>query len=171
MQGRVGGPFIGRELEVQRDGVEAREESAGEIGDGELEDRRAHQLREPGQDSGVARRCCREAESSARDHHLERFVPEAGTEMMDLVDDDETESVAELGHVPVCALEGGHRHGSEMAGAVPIAPDGALVHGGDLAQPLVQQDACRHQAERAQARFGGSRRWPAGSYRSPSGGR
>jgi hypothetical protein len=150
MQGRVGGTFLGRELQVERNGVEAREEPSGEVGDGEFEDGRADQLREPVHDGGVARRRCREPQSSMRGHHLEGLVAEAGPEVMDLINDEEVEPVTEVSHVPIRALKCGHRQGSELARPVPVAPNGAPVHGADFARPLIEQDARRYQAERAE---------------------
>jgi hypothetical protein len=118
VQARVRRPLFGRKLEVQGDGVEAREEPAGEIGHRELEHRRAHQLRETGQDGGAARRCCRETEPSARSRHLERLVTHAYTEMMNLVDDNEIEPVTDLSHMSIRALERGHRHRRQVTSGI-----------------------------------------------------
>ena len=60
-QACVSGTFLGSEVEVQRDRVEAGEKTSGEIRDGELENSRSHKLREAGRGSGVARRSRREA--------------------------------------------------------------------------------------------------------------
>src|SRR5215831_14431978 len=118
VQRRVGRSFVGRKLEMQGDGVEARQKSPSEIGNGKLEDRRTDQFHESGKDSSVAWKCRSEAESSPGDRHFENFVPEAGAEVMDLVDDDQSESVTKFRHVPVCALERGHRQRSHIASAI-----------------------------------------------------
>ncbi len=69
---------------------------------------------------------------------------------MDLVDDQEVEAVPEVGHVPIRALEGGHRQRVELAHAVAIAPDGAAMQPVDLPQPLIEQDTSRDQTQGAQ---------------------
>src|SRR5262249_54083642 len=97
------------------------------------EHRRAHQLRETGQDRAVAGRRCREAEPSACRSHLKRLVPHAYTEMMDLVDDDEIEPVTDLSHVTIRAPERGHGHRRQVPSAISKASDGTPVHRGDLA--------------------------------------
>jgi hypothetical protein len=131
-QARVGGTLLGREVQVQRDDVEAGEEPAGEVGDGELEDGRSHELGESGRSAGVARGCRRETEASARHGHLEGLVARATAEVMHLVDDEEMEAIAELVHVPVDALEGGDRQRRQLPHAVAVAPDGAPIHTRDL---------------------------------------
>jgi len=67
-----------------------------------------------------------------------------------LVDDQEFEAIAQLVHVPVGALVGGDGQRREPADAVAVASDRAPVHGADLAKPLIEQHARRHEGESAQ---------------------
>src|SRR3989441_11793598 len=87
-QACVSRTFLWSEVDVQRDRVEAGEETPGEVGDGELEDGRSYKLGEAGRCSGVARRSRREAEPSIRHCHLEGFIAEATAEVMDFVHDE-----------------------------------------------------------------------------------
>ena len=136
---------------MQRDRVEAGEEPPGQVGYGELEDGRPHELGETGHRAGIAWRRGRETEAGLRDRHLEGLIPKTTAEVMDLIDDEEIEAIPELVHVPKCALEGRNRQRRSLAHAVAIAPDGTAVHAADLPNPLIEQNTGRDETQRAQA--------------------
>src|SRR5438093_1133253 len=98
-QTHVRGAFRWSEIQVQRDRVEAGEEPAGQVGYGELENGRPHELGETGHRAGIAWRRCRETEAGLRDRHLESLIAKATAEVMNLVDDEEIEAIPELVHV------------------------------------------------------------------------
>src|SRR5256712_13834300 len=62
-QTHVRGAFRWSEIQVQRDRIEAGEEPPGQVGYGELENGRPHELGEAGHRAGIAWRRCREAEA------------------------------------------------------------------------------------------------------------
>ena len=142
--------LVPAEIEVQRDRVEAGEESPRQIGDGELEDRGPDQLGEAGDGGRVTWRSGREAEASDGQGHLEGLVAQAATEVVDLVDDQEVEAIPEQVHVPVGALERGDHQRRHLVDAVAIAAHRVLVDGTDLAKPLIEQDTRRDEAQGAE---------------------
>src|SRR3989441_5031319 len=144
-------PLGSRQVEVQGDDVEAGEEGTGEVTDRELIGSRANELDQPLRDRGIARRGRRESQPGGCDRHLEGLIARATAEVVRLVDHEEVEAVAEPGHVPVGALEGGDGQRGELAGAVAIAADGTCVRALDVMQPLREQDSCRNEAQRARS--------------------
>src|SRR6266508_1230023 len=151
-QVRVRGAFLGGEVQVQRDRVEAGEKSAGEVADGELEDRRPHELAQAGRGTGIAWRRGREPKASVRDRHLESLVAKATAEMVHLIDDEKVEAITERLYVPIRCFECRHADRRHAAYAVSVAPDRSPIHGADLSGPLLEQDTGRHEAQRAQSR-------------------
>ena len=122
----------------------------GQIRDRELEDRRPDQLGEAGHGGRVTWRSSREAEASDGQRHLEGLVAQATAEVVDLVDDQEVEAIAEQVHVPVGALEGGDGQRRHLVDAVAVAADRVLVDRTDLAKPLLEQHPRRDEAQRAE---------------------
>jgi len=143
-QARVRTAFLGSEVQVQRDRIEAGKKSAREISDSELEDGRSEELGEAGRHTGVACGCCGKTEASVRDRHLESLIAKTTAEVVNFIDDDELEAVPELIHVPVRTLERGDRQRRPPAYAIAIAPDRAPVQSPDLSEPLIEQDPRRN---------------------------
>ncbi len=123
----VGTSLVGRELEPDHEEIEAREERPGEVADSELVDSGAEQLDETGRRRPVARRSGAEPEARWRERHLERLVADVGAEVVGLVDHEQVEAVADLGHAAPGALEGGDRDRREFVGAVAVAADRTRV--------------------------------------------
>lgn len=149
-QAGVRGALLRREIEVHGDGVETREKAPGEIADSEFKDGRSDEVGEASRGTGGARGRCRETETGSRDRHLEGLVSEATAEVVDLIDDQEVEAVSELIHVPIRALEGGHRQRCRLTDAVTVAADWLPVHGADLPRPLIEQHPGRDETQCAQ---------------------
>ena len=139
---------------MEDDHIEAREEAPRQIPDRQLVDDRPDQFRKPGRMACVARRSGGQAQSRAREGHLQRLVAEAAAEVMDLVDDQEPEAGAEAVHVAVGAFVRGHRHRRHVATPIAMAADRVGIHRGDLVLPLREKNTRRYQAERRQARRG-----------------
>ncbi len=66
--------------------------------------------------------------------------------MMNLVDNEEIESMSDLMHVAIGSLEGRDRYRRQAPYPVAITPDRIAVHGVDFPRPLIEQDTSRHQA-------------------------
>jgi len=66
-QARVRTAFLGSEVQIQRDRIEAGKKSPREISDSELEDGRSDELGEACRHTGVACGCCGKTEASVRD--------------------------------------------------------------------------------------------------------
>jgi hypothetical protein len=150
-QARVRTAFLGSEVQVQRDRIEAGKKSPREIGDGQLEDGRSDELGEAGRHTGVARGCRGETEAGTSDRHLEGLIAKSITKVVNFIDDDEVDATPELIHVPVRALEGGDRQRRSPPHAIAIAADRTPVVRPDLPEPLIEQDPRRHQAQGAEA--------------------
>jgi len=145
-QPRVDDAFVGLEIHVQRDRIEARQKSAGEIRDAELKDGRSNELCEAGRHRGVTRGCRRETEAGLGDRHLERLVAKSTAEVMNFIDDDEIEAISEPVHVSVRALVSRDGQGRPPAQSVAIAADRSPVQCPDFPKPLIEQNPRRDQA-------------------------
>jgi hypothetical protein len=104
----VRGALIDVQLDFDRNDVVRGKESAGQIGDAKAINDRANEIDEAGRALALSGRRG-EAESSRSCTHLERFVTNAATEVVDLVNDEQTEAVADTLHQPEGTLERRHR--------------------------------------------------------------
>ena len=128
-----------------------RQVSPGEIPNAALEHHRAEQRGQAGRRRAGGRRGRGEPEPQRRDRHLQRFVPLAPAEMVDLVDDDQAEAIADLHHVARGAGEGGDGDRAQHPLAVAEAADRPRPHLPQLGDPLAQQHARGHEAEAGRA--------------------
>src|SRR5262249_15246774 len=102
--GLVTRTLFGVEPEAHDDQLEVREPRPREIGDGLTV---SHGGDEPVHAASCFRLVWRRGESEPlfRDRHLERLVPHAEAEVMDLVDYEQVELTTESRHVPISTLE------------------------------------------------------------------
>jgi hypothetical protein len=143
-QSRVSGTLGAGQIQVEDDRSEFSEKPPGQVPDRQFVDGRPDQFRKPGSGGRVARRSGGQAQAGTRDRHLQRLVAEAAAEVMDLVDDQETEVGSEVVHVAVGTFVGGHSHWRHVAPPVAMAAGRMGIDGRDLAAPLLEQDARRH---------------------------
>src|SRR5436309_9295090 len=91
----VGFSLLPAEVQRESDQIKAGKEPSRQVADCEVVDGRADQLRDPRDGDFVARRRGGEAQAEGRGAHLERFVADAEPEVMNLVDDQDIEPIAQ----------------------------------------------------------------------------
>jgi len=131
-------PLVGGEVEAQGHELERCEEATGEVGHRQFEHGRADDI-----DELLGRRA-----PGWRRAQLECLVAAAVAEVVNLIHDDELESIADLVHMPPGALERGDGDGLEPALAVAETADRTRVDGRDLPGPLLEEHARRNQGQR-----------------------
>jgi hypothetical protein len=153
-----GGALVDIELAGQRHELERGEVCTRQLGHADLVDHRPEHLAKARRCLRAALRWCRaQAQAMRRDARLERLDAEARAEMVRFVDDEEPESIAELVHAPVRALERHDRDRLDLRLAVAEHADGEVRPRRELATPLFDQRA-RGREDRGGTRCVGHRR-------------